>query len=69
MLKEIKLCQELPEVQTTVNGPIKKRFTIQKWPEKSREKMQIKNLAFWNKFKNSSEQKIFKNDRHGKNIL
>lgn len=68
---------ELPEVQTTVNGlnQTVKGFTISSvWsdlPKKNHaRKDEIKNLAFWNKFKETVVgAKILKADRHGKNIF
>ncbi len=68
---------ELPEVETTVNG-LNETVTglkiVDAWsslPKKSHvKKDEIKNLAFWNKFKKEIVgKKILKAERIGKNIL
>lgn len=68
---------ELPEVQTTVDGlntTVVGKKIIDAWsslPSKSHgKKDEIKNLAFWNKFRQAIVgKKILKAERRGKNIL
>lgn len=68
---------ELPEVQTTVNGlneTVKGLKIVDAWsslPSKSHSKKdEIKNLAFWNRFKKEIVgKKILQAERKGKNIL